>query len=481
MANKYLFSLLAASSLALAGCTMAPDYNRPELPVPAQWPQGQPYQAGGGAAFAVAGTEAGQASAENLGWRDFFTSPHLQNLIGAALENNRDLRIAALNVEAARAMYRIQRADLVPGLNASGSGNRQGIPENASPTGSDTISSTYTAGVGVSAFELDLFGRVRSMNNSALEKFFATQEARDAAQIALVAEVANAYLAYQADRKLLDLTNNTLAAQQESYDVVNRSYELGVASRQDVAQAATLVETARANRAQYIRRLAQTKNALVLLVGADIDDALLSGEGLDSIAIREDLPVGLPSFVLLERPDIMAAEHRLKSANADIGAARAAFFPRIALTGTAGFASASLSDLFASGSALAWSFVPQITMPIFEGGRNVASLDGANARQKIAVAEYEKAIQTAFREVADELAARGTYADQLRAQRALAAASLENYTISQARYKQGIDSHLAVLDAQRSLYAAQQGEIAIHQQQLANLVTLYKVLGGGRK
>lgn len=469
MRNKYLLMALAASTI-LAGCSMTPDYNRPNAPVSAQWPQGPAYENL---------ANAGDAKIAEIGWRDFFISQQLQQVIQTALDNNRDLRVAALNIESARATYRVQRADLVPSVSATGAGNRQGIPEKASATGRDAITSQYSANVGTTSFELDFFGRVRSMNESALEKYFATQEAHDSAQIALIAEVANAYLTYQADRKLLALTNDTLAAQQESYDVIKKSFDMGIGSALDVAQIETALETARANQAQYTRRVAQDKNALTLLMGASLDDSILDAEGLDTVEIMQDLPVSLSSSVLLERPDIRQAEHALKAANADIGAARAAFFPNISLTGSAGLASTSLADLFTSGAGLAWSFIPQITLPIFEGGRNRANLDGAKANEKIAVAQYEKAIQVAFREVADELAARGTYTNQLQSQNALVAATQKSYDLSQARYKAGIDSHLSVLDSQRSLYQSQQNQIVVQQQRLSNLITLYKVLGGG--
>jgi multidrug efflux system outer membrane protein len=469
MLNRSFLMALAASTM-LAGCTMIPDYDRPAAPVSGTWPEGPAYGP------LQAGTD---MRASQIAWQDFFLSPQLQYVIRTALDNNRDLRIAALNIEAARAAYRVQRADLIPSLNATAAGNRQGVPEAASLTGSDTITSQYSANIGTTAFELDLFGRLRSLNQRALEQYFATEEARTATRISLIAETANAYLALQADRKLLQLTNDTLAAQQESYNVIKQSFDMGIGSQLDVAQAATQVETARANQAQYLRRVAQDKNALTLLMGTTIDDAVLEAEGLDTVAMKPDLPVGLSSEVLLDRPDIRQAEHELKAANANIGAARAAFFPTISLTGAAGLASESLSDLFSSGAGLAWSFIPQITLPIFEGGRNLANLDSAKANEKIAIARYEKAIQVAFREVSDELAARGTYTNQWNAQKALVAASQKSYDLSNARYKQGIDSHLNVLDAQRQLYIAQQNEIAVQQQRLSNLVTLYKVLGGG--
>lgn len=472
--HKQFATALILTTL-LGGCSFVPEYLRPNLPTAASWPTGDAYRPD------TAESSAAAKPAIETGWREFFKSATLQNLIEASLENNRDLRVAALNVEAARAAYRVQRADLVPSVSAGGAMSRQGTPENASSSGRDSVSSQYSANVATTAFELDVFGRIRSLNEQALQQYLATDEARKAVQIALVAEVANAYLTLLADAKLLRLTEETLTAQQESFELIQRSFDAGIGSQLDVSQARTSVETARTNLAQYKRLVAQDKNALVLLVGsADIDIGSAS-ETLDDALILENLPVGVPSDVLLARPDIAQAEYALKAANANIGAARAAFFPRISLTGSLGLASESLSDLFKSGSALAWSFAPQVTLPIFEGGRNAANLELAKAQEKIAAAQYEKAIQTAFREVADELAARGTYGDQLQAQTALVAATQNAYDLSNLRYKQGVDSYLNVLDAQRSLYTAQQGEIQVQQQRLSNLVNLYKVLGGGLK
>lgn len=459
----------ALAALLLSGCTMIPDFERPALPVSAQWPAGSAY--------------ASQNGVDNpyvaaMAWKSFFQSPEMHYVIQSALDNNRDLRIAMLQVEKARALYRIERADLVPSLNGAGGLNRQGIPDAASPTGQDSISSTATANIGT-AYEIDLFGRLRSESESALQKYFATAEAQKTARITLIAETANAYLAYLADKKLLTLTEETLTAQEQSFKIISQRHDLGVASQLDLEQARTSVEAARANKAMYTRRLAQDRNALELLMGTPPAQDILDALTLDSVTLANDLPVGLPSDVLLARPDIRGAEHNLLAADADIGAARAAFFPSISLTGSAGFASQSLSVLFSGGTSLAWSFIPQITLPLFSGGRNVANLDGAKASQKIAVAEYEKTIQTAFREVADQLAARGTYADQLQAQESLVAASRKTYEISRARYDQGTDSYLAVLDSQRALYGAEQSAIGVEQEYLSNLVNLYKALGGG--
>lgn len=468
--SKSILTLTAATAL-LSACTMTPTYEKPQLPVSAEWPKGQAYEG-------IDGVTNGEVTQVN--WQSFFKSAQMQQIIQTALDNNRDLRVATLQVEKARALYRVERSNLVPSVNAGGSLTRQGIPENASTTGQDMISSTYSANLASTAYELDLFGRVRSLNESALESYFSTEEAQSAAKISLIAETANAYMAYLADQKQLSLAEMTLAAQQESYDLIKKRFEVGVASQLNLEQARTSVETARANRARYVRLVAQDRNALELLMGTAPDLAVLDGLTLDTVVLADELPIGLPSAVLLERPDIKQAEHSLKAANANIGAARAAFFPTISLTGSAGFASDSLSDLFKSGSSLAWSFAPQVTLPIFSGGRNTANLDGANADQKIAVAQYEKSIQTAFREVSDQLAARQTYSEQLSAQKSLVEATDNTYKISRARYDQGTDSYLSVLDSQRELYSAQQSEITVQQERLNNLINLYRVLGGGK-
>ena len=467
MNSKLLLPLWLAAT-TLTACSLAPAYVRPTAPVTTQWP------------VASISPESGeQPRTTDIGWRSMFRSPKLQSLIEASLANNRDLRVATLNIEVARNTYRIQRSDLIPSINASGSFTRQELPKSMSGTGKTEITSTYSAGIGTTAYELDLFGRVRSLSNRAINQYLATEEGRKAAQTSLVAEVANAYLTWLADAELLRLTESTLTTRQEAYDLIKRSFDLGAKSRLDVAQSAMLVESARANRAQYQRRVEQDRNALTLLVGQEIDPMLLEPQSLADVEMLERLPVGIPSVVLLDRPDIRQAEYVLKAENANIGAARASFFPSISLTGSAGFASPSLSDLFVSGSSSVWSFAPQVTLPIFQGGRLRSNLKLAETNRDIAVARYEKAVQTAFREVADALVARATYTEQLQAQRALVKESDQAMIITKARYDHGIDSHFALLDAQRSLFEAQQNEILIHQQTLANLINLYKALGGG--
>ncbi len=465
--NLLLPICLAATSLS--ACSFAPRYDRPPAPVSAQWP----------AASGVGATAEGHASASSVGWRSMFRSPKLQRLIETAIANNRDLRIATLNIEVARNTYRIQRADLMPSINASGSLTRQRLSKNLSGTGKAEITSTYAAGIGATAYEIDLFGRVRNLGKRALNQYLATEEGRKAAQTSLVAEVANAYLTYLADVELLQLTESTLRTRQDAHAIMLRSVELGSRSQLDAAQSSMLVEAAKAARFQYQRQVAQDKNALTLLVGREIDPALLEPEHLAAVEVMERLPVGIPSSVLLERPDILQAEYLLKAENANIGAARAAFFPSISLTGSAGFSSASLSGLFDSSPNGVWSFAPSVTLPIFQGGRLRSSLGVATSNRDIALARYEKAIQTAFREVADALVARETYSEQLAAQRALVRESEQSDLITKARYQHGIDSHYALLDADRSLFEAQQNEILVHQRTLANLVDLYKALGGG--
>ena len=459
--------------MLLSACSLMPDYLRPDMSVPTEWPV---------APSSEANTldSTGKPAWGEVAWKEFFTDASLQELIQKALDNNRDLRVAALNIEVARASYRVAEADLLPRVDAGMSGTGQRTPRDLSQAMPKEARTThqYNANLSVTAFELDLFGRYRSLNQQALESYLATEEARNATQIALIAEVANAYLTLLGDRKQLALSEKTMATRQKSYELIERRLELGMSNELDRAQARTAVESARTNQARYIRLVEQDINALQLLVGAPINRAAPTIE-LDSMQLVQDMPVGLPSDVLLRRPDIMQAEHALKATNANIGAARAAFFPRISLTALAGFASPALSSLFDADSRT-WSFVPGITVPIFDAGRNQANLEASKANREIAVARYEKAIQSAFREVSDGLVARGTLVSQVEAQKALVDAADTSYRLSNARYRQGIDNYLAVLDAERSLYSAQQDLIQVQVQRLSNLVTLYKVLGGGR-
>ena len=459
MIKRFTFTATPlALALALSGCmSLAPKYERPAAPV--------------AAAFADAPVNAAtNEAAAQIAWQRFFADARLKQLIELALANNRDLRVAILNIEQARAQFQIRRADTLPTVNAAFTGNRV-------PGANDSITSTYSAGFGVSAFELDLFGRVRNLSDAALAQFLATEEARKSAQISLIASVANSYLALLADDELLALTRQTLAAREESLKLIQLKFDNGVVSKIDLSQGISLADTARVVLAQQLRQRAQDANLLVLLVGQPLPDKLAPGATLAQTMLSE-LPAGLPSDLLAVRPDIRAAEQQLIGANASIGAARANFFPRISLTGSAGTASSQLSGLFKAGS-LGWTFAPSVVLPIFDYGRNSANLGAAKAGRDIAVAQYEKSIQVAFREVSDALAGQATFAEQLRAQRAVAAAEGERFSLSDLRYKSGAASYLDLLDAQRSLFSAQQAAVQANLQRLQNQVTLYRVLGGG--
>lgn len=469
---KHLTLVSLAAALVLAGCTsMAPNYEQPALPVAGDWPEGSAYAESDGAA-------ASTLRVADIAWQEFILDENLRTIVSMALENNRDLRVAALNIDRARAQYRIQRADSFPSIGISGSGTSQRLPADLNASGEAGITRQYNAGIGVSAYELDLFGRVRSLNEDALQRYLATEESRKTVQISLVAEVANAYLTLGSDQERLQLAERTLESQRNSYALTRRSHELGVASMLELRQAQTLVESARVDVARFTSQIAQDKNALVLLVGGPLSDALLPQSQKDDRVTLTQLDAGVPSEVLLRRPDVVEAERLLQAANANIGAARAAFFPRISLTASAGTSSSALSGLFEGGSGT-WSFMPQLYLPIFEGGRNRANLEVSQVDRDIAQARYEKAIQSAFREVADSLAQRGTLDEQLDAQNALVEASADRQSLSDARYRQGVDSYLNVLDAERSLYAAQQDLISLRLVKNSNQVTLYKALGGG--
>ncbi|MBI6554489.1 solvent efflux RND transporter outer membrane subunit SrpC [Pseudomonas veronii] len=460
-------SLPVFALLMLGGCSLIPDYQQPVLPVEAQWPTGQAY---GGQRNQLS-TAAALPQAKK-----FFKDPALVRLLEVALDNNRDLRIAAKNVESYRALYRIQRSERFPTLDGDTSGNRTRLPDDLSPTGDSRIDSQYQVGL-VTAYELDLFGRIQSLSNQALEKYLATEEAQRSVQIALIGDVATTYFLWRTDQALLDLTNATLTSYVESLAMIEASTAVGTSSELHVRQARTLVNQAQAQHALYTRRIAQDMNALQLLLGGKIPTVLPNSSPLAMSAIGR-VPAGLPADLLLNRPDIRAAEHQLLAANANIGAARAAFFPRISLTASAGSASSDLDGLFNSGSD-SWSFAPQISVPIFNAGKLRANLDYAEIQKDVSVATYEKSIQTAFREVADGLAARGTYGKQLRAQSELVDNYKSYFGLAQQRYDQGIDSYLTVLDAQRELFASQQKLLNDQFDQIDSEVKLYKALGGG--
>jgi len=467
-----ILCLSLGTLIYIAGCTLAPQYSRPEAPVPAAWPSGPAYGQ-------AAGEQADKAIAD-IPWQEFFIDPKLRELIALALENNRDLRVAALNIEKSRAQYRIRRSDLFPKIDANAGATYQRLAEDFSGTGQAMNVDQYSLDLGMSSYELDLFGRVRSLKDQALEQFFATAQARRSMQISLVAEVAANYLVLAADQELLKLARDTLENQQSAYDLIRSRYDAGISSALDLYQARTSVDAARVDIARYTTFVAQDENALNLVVGSAVPADLLPAALSETLTALKELQPGLPSDVLLSRPDILQAEHLLKGANANIGAARAAFFPRITLVSSVGFGSEDLSGLFKSGS-FGWKVAPQISVPIFQGGANVANLQAAEVDRDIAVAQYEKAIQTAFREVADALAQHGTIDEQLEAQQSLTDATAESYRLSSARYEKGVDSYLNVLDSQRSMYGAQQNLITVRLSRLNNLVTLYKVLGGGAK
>jgi multidrug efflux system outer membrane protein len=464
---------LAALAAFVGACTMEPAYHRPPAPVPP-----------------VEGGVPGGTAAADIGWREFFPDPQLQQLIALALANNRDLRVAALNVESAQAHYRVQRAELFPTINASAIEQVESFPPgvfglstgatgNKSPvSASGTLLRFFNVGIGFTNYELDLFGRLRSLNHVALEQYFSNGETQRSAQLSLVAEVANAYLAVLADQTLLDITRETLKSQEESYALTQRMFAAGTTTELALRQAESTVDTARANLALYSRQLLLDRDALQLLLGTAIPQSISVVGGLDRGTAVAELAEGIPSEVLVHRPDVLAAERQLQAANAQIGAARAAFFPSITLTGSYGTASNQLSGLFQPGS-LAWTFSPLISVPLFAGGANVANLQASKVARDAAVAQYEKAIQTAFREVADALAARSTLDDQLAAQQALVTASAQAYRLADMRFRGGVDSYLSALDAQRTLYSAQQQLQNVRLTRLQNLVTLYKALGGG--
>ncbi|MBB5400991.1 efflux transporter outer membrane subunit [Paraburkholderia youngii] len=467
-------SLIAVAVALLAtGCTLAPHYQRPAAPVTATFPTGGVYDQQPGAQGARSAN--GQAAAD-IGWRNFFVDPRLQQLIEIALKNNRDLRVSVLNMQASAAQYRIVRAGLFPTLNAAASQSRSRTPKDLTFTGV-TISNTYSVGLNAS-WEIDFFGRVQSLKDQALAKYLGTAQARKAAEIALVSQVANQYMTVLELDDLLKVTQNTLVTAQESYRITKLQFDNGTGSELDLRQSQTVVETASANLQSQMRLRAQADNALVLLIGEPLPADLSPGLPLSDQNLLTDIPAGLPSDLLTRRPDIMEAEENLLAANANIGAARAAFFPKVTLTGSAGTLSPTLGGLFKPGSA-AWSFAPSITLPIFEGGQNMANLDLANIEKNVQIATYEKAIQTAFREVADGLAARGTYDEQIAALERDVAAEQRRLDLSTLRYKNGVDSYLSVLTAQTALYVAQQALVTARMERLQNLVTLYQALGGG--
>ncbi|HEV7913338.1 MAG TPA: efflux transporter outer membrane subunit [Albitalea sp.] len=452
---------LAAALLASGCMSLAPRYERPPAPVPSGF----------------VGEAAGAANATpaaDIAWQQYFGDARLKRLIAAALVNNRDLRIAVLNIEQARAQVQLRRADLWPTVGVGlGLSRQPSVDRNTSG-----ITSLYTAGLAVTAYELDLFGRLRNLGDAAAAQLLATEEARKTVQISLIASVATTYLASLADDELLRVTRDALVTREESFKLTKLKFDHGATSEIDFRLAESLLESARVALAQQTRQRQLDENALMLLLGQSLPADLPPPLPVTSQQMVADLPAGVPSEVLVRRPDVRAAEQQLIAAHANIGAARAAFFPRITLTGSVGTASTELSGLFKSGS-LAWTFAPQLLLPLFDAGRNQANLDSAKVNREIAVAQYEKAIQTAFREVSDALAGRATLTEQVRAQRAQANAEAVRTRLAELRYSNGVASYLDVLDAQRSLFAAQQAVVQTETLQAQTLVVLYKVLGGG--
>jgi multidrug efflux system outer membrane protein len=458
-------------SLALAACDMAPKYVRPELPVPATSPQGPAYAADGGQGVAVTA---------DTGWRDFFTDARLARVIETALSNNRDLRLAVANVEQARAQYKVQRADLLPTVAGTGTATYSEQPLVQFGQSQRLNTDVYQAQLGISSWEIDLFGRVRNLTKAAQEQYFASVENRNAAQTALIAETANAWLAMAADQERLRIARDLEQAFGKTLELNKARFAKGIASDLEVRQAQTSYDQARSDIAQATTLVAQDQNALNLLAGTTVPAADLPDALPQAGATLENLPANIASDVLLRRPDIASAEHQLLGANANIGAARAAFFPNISLTAALGTVSLGLSGLFKSGSDT-WSVAPSATLPIFDFGRNKNNLRYARATYDAMLATYEKSVQTGFREVADALARRGTMNDQLEAQTSLRDSAKVAYTLSEARFRYGVDSFLTTLDSQRSLYSAEQSLLATRLTRASNMVELYRAMGGGLK
>ncbi|WJI15987.1 efflux transporter outer membrane subunit [Pseudoxanthomonas winnipegensis] len=469
MSTPARIGMAAATLLALAGCTLAPTYQRPAAPVPADL----------AAADAAPAAETAVDTLALPDWQQVFLDPRLRQTIALALQNNRDLRVAMLSIDKARAQYRLQRAAQLPSFDANASMSRGRTSAASNDDGVSEVSTSDALQVGLSSWQLDLFGQLRSLSQEAQQNWLSSAENQRSVRLSLIAQVAAAWLTVAADQAQLTLAQQTLDSQAQTLQLTERQHSVGSVSGLDLAQQQTSVESARVAVASAATQLAQARDALQLLVGAPVDATLLPTEQAlqDSVALAP-LPAHLSSAVLLQRPDVLAAEHSLQAANADIGAARAAFFPSLSLTASTGRSSDALSTLFSAGTRT-WSFVPSITAPIFHAGALKASLDASKLGKDIAVAQYEKAIQSAFAEVADALATRDHLQAQLTAQQALVDASQRSYTLADARYRAGLDGHLAVLDAQRSLYAAQQALIALRQQDASNRVTLYQVLGGG--
>jgi multidrug efflux system outer membrane protein len=461
------------SALALAGCSLAPGFERPALPVATAYPAAAPQSAN------AAGEKAADrmTAASAMAWHAYFLDPNLQALIQQALANNRDLRTAMLRVEEARAIYGIQRADQLPSIAATANGSRARIPGDINTSGQSLVSSQYQAGAGLAAWELDFWGRVRNLKDAALENYLATDEARRAVTLSLIGQVADSYLGLRELDRRIALARQTIATREESLRIFKRRFEVGAIAKMDLVQVEVLLQQAQTLAAQLEQGRAAQAHALTLLAGSTLP-SLPEQTDFSDDAIAREVRVGLPSDLLLQRPDILAAEHQLRAAQANIGAARAAFFPRITLTGSLGTASAELDGLFDSGSR-AWSFLPSLSLPVFDAGRNRASLDLAQVRSSLAVTNYEKTVQAAFRDVSDALSARHWLAEQVRIAQATLAAQTERARLSQLRYDNGSAPYFEVLDAQRDLLTAEQQLVQTRRALLSSRVSLYAALGGG--
>jgi multidrug efflux system outer membrane protein len=452
----------------LGACSLAPTYHRPASPVPPSWPVGDAYLA------------QSERILPEVSYSDIFRDPRLQQIISQAIANNRDLRIAAANIVRARAQYRVQRAEILPVIDASASAGYSDTGDassNGTGTGTNGRRASFSADIGTTAFEVDLFGRIRSLSAAALNRYFASEAAARATRLTLTGDIADAWLAYAADQSLLAIAAQTVASATKSVELTRRRLEGGIAPRTDLRQAETVLATAQADLATQRTAIAQDLNALQLLVGAPIDPALLPQSIEEAGTTLAELPAGLDSGILLRRPDVVEAEYQLRAANAEIGAARAELFPRISLTGLAGFASDALSRLF-TGDAFGWQGAGTASYSIFRAGAGGANVTASKAQHDALLAAYEKSIQTAFREVADALARRGTIDDQVAANNRLVSAAEDNYRLTEARYRGGIDSFLTSLDAQRSLYTAQRSLVTVRLAKAGNLVALYRALGG---
>jgi multidrug efflux system outer membrane protein len=465
MTRAALLIALLPPLLATAACSMDPHYVTPAAPVPPSWPTGDAY------------LRQSEATLPSVSYRDVFQDARLRSLIETALANNRDLRVAAANIAAARAQYRIQRANQLPKVDLGGDATYTHSGSAASTAGASGGSARFSADVGIPAFEIDLFGRLASLSRAEQNRWFATEAAARATRLTLIGDIADAWLNHAADASLLKIARDTVASGERSVKLTQARLNGGIAPRSDLRQAQQVLATAQADVAQQTTALAQDANALQLLIGAPVDPALLPASIEEAAGTISELPAGLDSHILLRRPDVVQAEYALRATNAEIGAARAALFPSLSLTGALGLASRALSSLF-TGGAFTWSGGGSLSYPLFQAGAGRANVALARANFDAAKASYEGAIQTAFREVADGLARRGTIDEQVRANMVQVTAAADSYTLADARYRGGIDSFLSSLDAQRSLYAAQRTLVAIRQEKASNLVTLYRALGG---